>query len=267
MALVVALASAPACDAFDSESFSSSQTPADAGGGGPVPDAAAGEAGRVDVGRDDAAAIWRFDETSGGSLLDDSGNGNVGTLGTTTTREPGAKGQGLAFTGVTGAKPVFPSSPSIDVGGTAFTLALWVYLPAVGVQATGDQVLLAKPWVTATVALPRYQFGLEWDKDGTGGLDFYVGRPEGLYPATHLTVPSVQWVHVALVLDDGVVRGYVDGVVQTIGGGGVTMSARPTVLWLGADGVGGQPFTGKLDEVRIYARALDGASIAQLARP
>jgi hypothetical protein len=58
------------------------------------------------------------------------------------------------------------------------------------------------------------------------------------------------------------VKGYLDGIEKLSTAATGSIASRPTTdLRLGVDGVSAQPYKGKMDDLRIYARALAPAAI------
>jgi len=74
-------------------------------------------------------------------------------------------------------------------------------------------------------------------------------------------LPINTWPHLAATYDGATMRLYVNGVqvssrAQT---GAIVTSTNP--LQIGGDSIYGQYFTGRIDEVRVYNRALNVAQI------
>jgi len=69
-------------------------------------------------------ALWlKFDETSGTSVAESSGNENSGTFSQAPTWAPGQMGNAATFAG---AYLDIPNSPSMDLAGTNLTIAGWM---------------------------------------------------------------------------------------------------------------------------------------------
>lgn len=190
----------------------------------------------------------------GNVLHDRSGNGHDGSIiGTpAAVLSPGQVGDALDFTATTTAY--------VDVGGliidqsdgAAVTVMGWVFEPA----SSPNEVVFDFPpptirydvWLVAQYLCVNTQGGECWGLTGT-----FTGR----------------WMHVAAILRNGLETTsalYVDGHPQTIGCSMASCSTSRTVmdpLRLGASD--GYAFHGKLDEVRVYDRALSDAEIAALA--
>jgi hypothetical protein len=157
-----------------------------------TPVAAAGAAGgRADVAAGARAArspiaglvgAYSFDERSGTSVPDDSGNGNVGRItGATWTR--GRYGNALSFDGADDIVRV-PPSASLDVG-SGLTLSAWIR-PATSQSG----------WRTI-VQRERDTFFLT----ASSGVEGLVGRVDDLLAAS--VVAAAAWFSVVLLISRG----------------------------------------------------------------
>lgn len=110
---------------------------------------------------------------------------------------------------------------------------------------------------------PYYQWGLEYQRSGI----FWLGFGDSNTTLHSYSIPAVdsRWVHVAFTYDGSFVRGYVDGMEHGSWPDTMNLVARSQPLHIGADAAYGQALLGRIDDVRIFARALDAAEVA-LAR-
>src|SRR5438046_5653023 len=69
------------------------------------------------------------------------------------------------------------------------------------------------------------------------------------------------WTHLAATFDGAMVRLYVNGVQVTSQAQATPLRATTGTLQIGADSYAGENFVGRIDEVRIYNRALTAAEI------
>ena len=199
---------------------------------------------------------YQFD----GSVQDVSGNGNhgaiVGPLASTTDRF-GASNSAYLFNGVSSYVAV-PNSASLSSPTTALTQAAWVY--QLGVSAVGSPFnpILMKSASTENALMYRLYcgpsvLGVEYG-NWTNGRD------------TPVTLPLNTWHHVASTYDGQRIRQYVNGVQVDSAAFTYSMVADTRPLRIGADTpVLFEVFNGKLDDVRIYGRALSGAEVAELS--
>jgi hypothetical protein len=193
-------------------------------------------------------AAYGFNEGAGASVADASGNNNTGAASGTAWSAAGRFGGALSFNGGSSLVTVGHSaSLSLTAG---MTLEAWVMTPT--------------PSNWRTVML----------KERTGGLSYALyagdlaGRPSGYIrrtadiDATSPTVlPANTWVHLATTYDGAWLRLYVNGTpaASTVITGSIVTSTLP--LRIGGNTIWGEYFTGLIDEVRIYNRALTTTEI------
>jgi hypothetical protein len=212
------------------------------------------------------SAGWNFNEASGTSAADMSGNNNSATLVNGVGRTTGVYGGGLTFDGVNDYLTV-PNSTSLNISGTGLTLTMWINPQAL---AGGDSVVLGKFWTTAMTS-PYYQYGLEL----SGGTvpNFFIGTTGGpLTASMGSALPLNQWTYLAVAFNGTQVSYYVNGAVVSTVPLSATITPTTNPFRIGADITAQQFFKGSLDEVRLYNRALtaqevqtDMASAALLA--
>jgi len=196
---------------------------------------------------------YSFDEGSGTAVRDSSGNVNRGSVVAATWTASGHTGSSLSYDGTVDYVQT-PNSSSINVAGKGLTVEMWVNITA---GSSLDYVLLAKPWVSGTTGSPPYQYGLEYDANGAHTLDFYFGDTIGNVHGPYSMVPATgAWTHLAYTFDGSTVKGYLDGVLKISANVDADIQARSTNLLVGVDGGLGQGFKGKIDDLRIYDRAL-----------
>ena len=189
-------------------------------------------------------AAYAFAEGAGSSVADVSGLGNAGSVGSAVWSSQGKFGNALSFDGV-GARVTVPDAPSLRLT-TAMTLEAWVF-PTQVTNAWRDVIYKGDDnyYLMATTTPSSRPMG--------GGFFSGVGYGEA-FGASALAANT--WTHLAATYDGSMVRLYVNGVqvaskAQT---GSLRTSANP--LQIGGDGIYGQYFAGRIDEVRVYNVAL-----------
>jgi hypothetical protein len=210
---------------------------------------------------------WTFDEGSGTTAGDSSGNGNNGTLVNSPTWTAGEISGALSFNGVNNTV----TTPAIDLRGTrAASVSLWVNRTYS--KADGHALFES----TANFNSSTTGFGLFPDDSTTcsgGGMLLGVRGNAG-YNLKCYTQPSGGvWHHLVAVLDKSQsalneVSLYIDGVLQTAQAQPYSSintnnyGANPLYLMSRA---GTQEFcAGVIDDFRVYNRALSLAEIQQL---
>jgi hypothetical protein len=132
-----------------------------------------------------------------------------------------------------------------------------------------DYVLVQKPWSATGQTYPYYQYGIEYDANGARTLDFFFGNTAGQSIGPFSMIPQTGvWTHIAYTYDGGTVKGYLDGVLKVQGAATTAIQARGVGLRIGVDGLFQQGFNGRIDDLRIYSRALTQAEVQQdMAQP
>jgi chitodextrinase len=193
-------------------------------------------------------AVYGFNEGSGTVLTDLTGNGNNGTISGATWTTSGKYGNALTFNG-TNASVTINNAASLQLT-SAMTLEAWVYPTTVNstwrdVIYKGDDnyYLMA---MSTNSSHPVAGAIL-------GGVYAEAIGPNALTANT--------WAHLAATYDGATVRLYVNGVqvASQARTGAIATSTNP--LQIGGDSIYGQYFAGRIDEARIYNRALSVAEI------
>jgi sialidase-1 len=204
-------------------------------------------------------ASLKFDETSGTTASDSSGNGNTGTLIGGAVWTTGKANNGLTFDGTNDNVDV-GNKPSLQFGKGDFTASAWVKTDTV----TGNRFIF---WYgDVGTAVPSW-----WVRMDAGKIAFQLdgtSAPIGNYVATDTAVLSVgTWTHIAVTREDLIIRIYVNGVEAK----GVYTSNVPDVtsasngLSIGKDKNGTTRYwDGMIDEVRVYDRSLSSKEIQDL---
>ena len=218
------------------------------------------------------AAYWPLDAGNGLTAHDASGRGHNGTLingpAWTATAAPLAFGSpyALAFDGQDDYVLV-PDHPNLNFDAEpAFTLAAWVQTERTSQQEDGAAIIAkgkgdGEEQYALDVYLGAFRFFVR-DSAGSGAYD--VG-------ATGVFTASAGWTHVAATLDaeQDLMALYVDGVEQARRLPPASLYANTHPLSIGSrqNGSGNYDynFQGRIDDVRLYGRALSAPEIAALA--
>jgi len=193
-------------------------------------------------------AAYGFNEGTGTTVADASGNGNNGTISGATWTNSGKYGKALVFNG-TNALVTVSNSTTLQLS-TAMTLEAWVNPATVG-SAYGDVIYKGDDNYYLEATSPG---GGQPGGGGTFGSSDVI-----LYGTAALAVNT--WSFVAVTYDGGILRLYVNGteVANRAQPGAILTSMK--ALQIGGDNLYNQFFKGMIDEVRIYNRALSAAEI------
>jgi hypothetical protein len=198
----------------------------------------------------DLVAYWKFDEAAGITAADSSGNGNTGTLANGPYATPGILGGAFYFDGVDDNVTVL-DSPSLNPA-NAFTLSAWVN-PAV--ESADFRAVFAKNYT-------YYLYSSASGYCGNGSVVAGFGEgATGALVCDPTPLATYSWTYLALTYDGSKLTLYRNGsAVATAAASGAVPVSTGT-LQIGASQYG-EFFTGLIDEVRVYNRALNGTAIA-----
>jgi fibronectin type 3 domain-containing protein len=194
-------------------------------------------------------AAYGMDAGSGTTLVDQSGNGNNGTISNAAWSSSGKFGSALSFNG-TNAVVSVPDSDSLDLT-SGLTVEGWVKPDG----STGFRTLLVKETGGNIV------YGLYANSDtNRPQSQVSTSNPLKLLDGTG-TLPADTWSHLAFTYDGTTERLYVNGtqVASMAVSGAINTSTG--ALKIGGDAIWGEWFSGLIDEVRVYNRALSAAEI------
>ncbi len=191
-------------------------------------------------------------------------NRNNGVLSGGATFSEGMNQSAFSFDGVNGQV-----TPANDFTGmTRATIQAWINpsvltggytdgtLPGLTRRTAAGGVIDCRDW---SIGLYGGKLGAFF-RNNLGG-----GCPVSVLQANSITVQTNTWYHVALTLDGGTARLYVDGVEQASGATAPNFTLAEQFRIGQAFCCAGDSFGGRVDEVEVYSRALSPAEIAAAA--
>jgi hypothetical protein len=191
-------------------------------------------------------AYWKFDEGSGTTVSDSSGNGNTGTLVNGPLWAAGKVGNALYFDGIDDNITVADSN-SLDLS-SSFTLSAWVNPVS---TFTDFRSIFAK----------NYTYYLYASVAGYCGNGSPLGGFEGVGAVCQPSpLPINTWTHLAVTYSGSTLTFYRNGVAVATSNASGALSPTTGTLQIGASQFG-EYFQGFIDEVRIYNRALSNTEI------
>jgi glucose/arabinose dehydrogenase/fibronectin type 3 domain-containing protein len=193
-------------------------------------------------------AAYSFDAGIGSTLADASGSGNNGTISGPTWSTQGRTGGALSFDGVNDLVSI-PDASSLDLT-TGMTLEAWVRPAAVTNWRT--VVLKEQPG--------QLVYAMYANNNGnrpTGNI--FVGGDRELRGPARLTANT--WSHLAATYDGATFRFFVNGTQAATMAVTGPMATSAGALRIGGNTVWSEWYSGLIDDVRIYNRALTQAQI------
>lgn len=195
---------------------------------------------------------WSLNEGTGTFAADASSFGNHGTLVNGPSWMPGIRGGAVEFGQVDYIE--IPATPSLDVR-DAITIEGWVYVTASDPSGYNSYLLDRQN---------RYSLLVEDDET----ISFIINYPSLLVRTTQ-SIALNRWHHIAGTYDQaaGIARIYIDGVQQASAAFSGLISASSQPLRIGCYTNSGGAcqaawgFSGRIDDVLLYDRALSAAEI------
>jgi len=203
----------------------------------------------------DLVGSWSFGEGAGEKAYDTSPYGNTATLNRVGWGT-GRVGTALAFDGGNDSIVSVPLAASLRRTAEAITVAAWTYRDA---EHNVAVVSHGYPALFFGFHGPRFK----WQ------VTLQSGRQRACYAEEKYVAGLGRWIHIAASYDGWAVRLYADGreICRKWAWGPLAMPETPFTIGGYLDGSGRivDEMSGRIDEVRIYSRALSAAEIRQLA--
>jgi len=217
---------------------------------------------------------WKHDEQGGRTLRDDSGHGHDASLIGVSSPGflPGRVGWSYDYDGIDDRGEV-PDNPRLSITG-ALTISMWIYVR--GQDATRHRAMLGKYRNMSGATNQRaYECYVQDSGDAVDGLGMTLSdtgtfKSDGALETGPNVIERDRWQHAAFTFEPGErQRIWVNGEVVAEKTANVLaeIADTPAPLWLGVSFDTGKPgnhFWGRLDDVRLYERALSPWEIRQL---
>lgn len=203
---------------------------------------------------DQTRGYWNFDACSGTTVADLSGYGNTGTFGAGAnaptwelTDTPMGRGCALRFSGSQWV--TVPDSTSMNFSGDV-TMSAWIKPSAIGSGAY--RTIASKRTSTANYQI--YLFS------SNGALSWYDGTQ---YNSTY--IPELnEWVHVTGSISGTTLTLYVNGRSVYTSSIAPVSGNSGNAFYIGTVNAGSETFSGLIDSVRVYARAITAMEAQQI---
>lgn len=205
-------------------------------------------------------AHYTFDEGSGSTAVDASGNGNNGTLVNGPVWVSGKVGtNALDFDGADD----YVDLGNLDIPGNAMTIAAWFNSRNLSNCSSQDCRIVSK--ATGVSTAEHFWMLSTWN----GELRFRL-KTDGTTTtlvAENSNLSNDIWYHMVAVYDGSEMRIYQDGVLTgSVGKTGSITTDASVGAWIGSNppNATSQPWDGQIDDLRIYDRVLTDAEITEL---
>lgn len=196
---------------------------------------------------DNLVLYLSFDETAGHIARDQSGNEHHGTFRGTPKRVQGKFGNALEFDGKKDYVVVRDNN-NLDMR-SEMTICAW-FCPTADLT---NRRMLSK----------NDSFWIIFDFAHKQTLDFLV-KPNNAHAESTTTQWKIgKWYHCAGTFDGKIMKVYINGELEGVTHNNVPIVPSEFDLWIGADDYGRRSdhFPGKIDEVRLYDKALTKTEI------
>jgi hypothetical protein len=215
---------------------------------------------------DGLIAYWKFDEYSGTTAQDASGNRRTGTLAGNPVWTGGQFGAGLAFNGADSYVSMATAVPVVEASN--FTISAWVRpddLPA-GTGAANNAYY-------GIFMKSGFHAGISYSAQGRFGMSLYLTDNTNVGTETNASYAPGAFYHVVAVVDRAqrCTKIYVNGNLQATRPWPVSQVTRDygTTTWkagIAAPNATEWGWAAKaaIDEVRLYNRALSDMEVASL---
>ena len=206
--------------------------------------------GVANVAEEGLVAYWPFDEGTGKTAEDVTGNGHDGKFAGAPKWVDGKFGTALEFDG---------EEDHVVVADDA-ALAIEENITFMAWFSPGDVLTSRRLMVKNNSIFVIFDFG---NKDS---IDFLV-KPDNTFAESTTTDWKVgEWYHFAGTFDGKTMKVYVNGKLEGEAANNVPIAPSDLELWIGGDDFGRPTdfFPGTIDEVRLYEKTLTEAEIQKV---
>ena len=205
-------------------------------------------------------SYWKLQEASGPVYDDYYGNHNATAVSSAPSQAAGVSGKGQYFNASLSTFLHVADHSDFDWSGTnSFSIELWVKYTEIGS-------------IRVFIGRDDPSNNLQWwiGQETTGHITWYLSDNDGgtnSYITTSSTYHTGQWVHIVAKRDgttdvNSLIVNAGTPVTSTVDfNGNFASSAAINIGYLSVNSVPGYYYTGGLDEVAIYSRALDASEI------
>jgi hypothetical protein len=204
---------------------------------------------------DGLVAHWTFDQTEGPDLLDDSGNRRNGVISGATFRSDGRFGNALHFR----------DGDSVTVDNFPYATASWSFSAWVRIGA-GDATTNDFGTIVSTEILQQGGWQFQTKNPSMGMFWTFAYWNQDFTHHECVCFEPDRWSHATVVRDAALDRisFYIDGKIADAEDSPPPILQGTSTLFMGKWMGAGRLFSGSIDDVAIYRRALSAAEVAEI---
>ena len=209
-------------------------------------------------------AEWKFDEGTGTTAFDSTGNGVKGTLVNSPAWIAGKQGKALNFNGSNSYVTTTDQDALFNGITTAMTISTWVKPAAGSLSARRDIIQRAGAVGSingATASKDIWWFNLQ----NSGKMNFYMGGITGAYVETTTAISDSVWTYLTVTYDGSNIRFYINGKLDKTSAASGTVQTGDNGVGIGGNLSGVSPatvFSGGIDMLRVWGYARSPAQIS-----
>lgn len=202
----------------------------------------------------ECVAHYKLKDNTDTNVADASGNGHAGiaSANTSTLTAVGKLGDAFDFVQASSHKVTVSDHADLNFGTGDFTVSLWAVID--GYNSLGDSwnALISKGDI---VSGPAAFWGIFLDSSNK--VHFIAeGSGDSTWVISDDALNDTEWHHIVAVRSDGTLYLYIDGVLQADTGASSYDIDNASDLIIAGDAGSSRYFDGKIDDVKIYDRAL-----------
>jgi hypothetical protein len=197
--------------------------------------------------QDSLEAYYKFDEGSGSTAYDISGQNNHAAIHGANWDATAQVGSGLTFNGVDEYVSGLPN--------VADKMSLSFWTKGSSIKAHNQRIIAAQSNSYA------YDYVVVYSLSGKVGLFRGNGVSSQSFMEGNTVIDTSKWTHVSITDDRTTAKIYINGVLDTSVDSSAWVVAEAPEIWMGMSTASALPFEGSLDEVSIHTRALSSSEI------
>jgi len=205
-------------------------------------------------------AHYTFDENDNATIVhDSSGNGNDGTEHGGVTYVDGVIGKAGSFDGVDDYVEILDKD-ILDLN-NSFTISTWIN-PNTGYGTQEDNHIdIVSKWGDTGFGNAAYLLGIN---NNGQIIDYSYNGQDGNYFHGVDNIASHTWFHILIISNLSETKIYINGVLDSYSNNAKNPQNSQYNLFLGREPTGGNNYSGQIDDLRIYSRALNDSEIKEL---